>query len=180
MCYVQFEVESKLNREATVRELSFGWSDHLWFLNNRGVDINEIVGFYVPVGHGCVEKVTCTWKKEKLCYKMTPTKFQDMLTEIRAVYTTQSGYQLESTHRIMTLPLIPAYVRNTWGLDAYKLTLGGSIVIMCPTLTQRELGILHYYGNSRSNLAYCSFPIGELTNDTILQVSCIPKAPEQK
>ena len=33
--YVQFEVESKLNREATVRKLSFGWSDQLRFLNNR-------------------------------------------------------------------------------------------------------------------------------------------------
>ena len=122
-----------------------------------------------------------SWKEgKKLCYKMTPTKlkWQDML---RAVYTTQSGNQLESTHIIMTLPLIPAYVRNTWGLDAYQLTLGGSIVIMCPSLKQRELGMLQYYSNlyhSHSNLAYCSFPIGELTNDTIPQVSCIPKAPE--
>ena len=139
--YVQFEVASKLNREATVRELWFGWSDQLRFLNNRGVDINEIVGFYVPVGHGYVE-VTCTWKNEKLCYGMTPTKFQDMLTEIRAVYTTQSGYQLESTHRIMTLPLIPAYVHNTWGLDAYKLTLGGSIDIMCPTKRTGNVALL--------------------------------------
>ena len=107
--YVQFEVESNHNREATVRKLSFGLSDQLRFLNNRGVDINEIVGFYVPVGRGYVEKVTCTWENESLCYTMIPTKLkrQEVLTEIRAVYTTQSGYQLEST-RYPSNPLQPS------------------------------------------------------------------------
>ena len=46
----------------------------------------------------------------------------------------------------------PAYVHKTWGSDAYQLTSGGSIVIMCPNeravykcpLKRREVIALEY------------------------------------
>ena len=176
--FVQFEVESNYDRQATIRKLSFGLSDQLRFLNNRGVDITTIVGFYVPIGYGYVERVTYTWMNERLRYKMTPMllKQQNVWTEIEAVYLRQSVYQLEATHRNLTLPLSPAYVRNTWGSDAYQMTSGGSIVIMCPSegavykypLRSREIYILLMFYELRINIAHCSLPIGKLTKEDYL------------
>ena len=49
-----------------------------------------------------------------MCYMMIPPKLkrQDVLTEIRAVYTTQSGYQLESS-RYPSNPLQPSPIYLT-------------------------------------------------------------------
>ena len=134
LVYVQFEIESNCDRNATVRKLAFGLTDQLRFLNNRGVDICVLAGFYVPVRLGYVEKVICTWENENFCYVITatPLKQEEVLPEIKAVYTTQAGYQLDSIHRELTLPLSPAYVASIWGSTAYQVPSGGSIVIMSP------------------------------------------------
>ena len=169
LVYVQFEIESTCDRNATVRKLAFGLTDQLRFLNNRGVDICVVAGFYVPVGLGYVEKVSCTWENETFSHVITatPLKQEEVLPAIKAVYTTQAGYQLASRHRELTLPLSPAYVASIWGSTAYQVPSGGSIVIMSPRekvvykypLKRRETQTLQNLHATRLALQQCSFPM---------------------
>lgn len=174
LVYVQFEIESNRDRDATVRKLAFGLTDQLRFLNNRGVDICDVAGFYVPVGPGYVEKVTCTWENEKFCYAIsaTPLRQMEVLSEIKDVYTTQAGYQLDAIHRKLTLPLTPAYVRSIWGPTAYQVPSGGSIVIIHENLVykyplkRRETATLRGLHKSGLALLNCSLPISETSFPT--------------
>ena len=174
--FVQLEVQSAHQRDASVRKLSFGLIDQLRYLKNRGVDSNEVAGFYVPVVKGYVEKITCVWEDANLCYVISAQllRQQEVFTTIRDVYVTQSACQLGQTISNFTLPLSQAFVHETWGDSAYQLS---SIVIIEPRkkevfknpLNWREKGRLDFFLKGSFNnlsLTHASFPTGVVTITT--------------
>ncbi len=128
-------MESSQDKAATIRKLSFGLADQLRFLKNRGLDVNKISGFYVPVTSGFVEMVECKWSDEDLTFSITsiPLKKEEVLTKIKDVY------QIQVLHRPSVVgftnfkvPLTP-FVRAKWDRDAYQWNDGDSIVIIYPS-----------------------------------------------
>lgn len=131
---VQFEVESGHNRDATVRKLSYGLVDQLRYLKNRRVQVNEIIGFYVPIGKGYVEKVACNWDDAELVYiiKSTKLEFNSVEDEINSVYARQSALDPRDDSTNFLLPLTPSYIRSQWDVNAYQQESGASVVIVSP------------------------------------------------
>ena len=60
---VLFEVESNHDYDGTIRKLTCALIHHLIYFRNRNVNTLEMVGFYIPVGEGYIEAVTCTWSR---------------------------------------------------------------------------------------------------------------------
>lgn len=170
---VQFEVESDSDRNATVIKLGYGLIDQHRYLMNRGVVFNNIIGFYIPVQPDQhVEKVTCTWSDDSLCYKIDALKLprEEVLSNIKTVNNSQSVYQLQQQSRSLKLPLNLSFISSKWGSDAYQAKSGASVVIVCPTdravyknsLSRREASrlqeLLDDSPNLTANLTCCAIP----------------------
>lgn len=178
--YVQFEVESDRNRDATIRKLTYGLVDQLRFLKNRGVSTNQISGFYIPVTSGYVEVIKCVWEDKLLKFDISsrPLQKEEVLPKIKDVYHTQLLYKPCGSRTDFKVPLTPSFVEETWGRNAFQWKSGESIVIFSPSddsvykhpLNPDESGRLHYLQQSRESLAalqHSSIPVNFIWKDMI-------------
>ena len=167
---MQFEVESSHDRAATVRKLSYGLVDQLRFLKNRCVDTNSVVGFFVPVQEGYVEKVQCEWSDKDLEYTIATIQLsrEQVEVEVCTTYETQSTWcqQLSLEHDSFIVPLTPSYIKRTWNEHAYQLKSGASIVILSPdenSVFKKPLGSCEFQRllllrESNLQLQHCVLP----------------------
>lgn len=95
----------------------------------------DIIGFYIPVGQGHVEKVNCTWSDHEVYYYIETKRLpkEAVLEEIKSAHTWQLEKFKQSIHtrsKMLTLPLTEEYVLEYFGEGARQMQTGASIVIL--------------------------------------------------
>lgn len=180
--YVQFEVESNRDRDATIKKLTYGLVDQLRYLKNIGVSTNQISGFYIPVTSRYVEVIECMWADELLKFEISshPLQKEEVLPKIKEVYRTLLLYEPDGSCTDFKVSLTTSFVEETWGRDAFQWKSGESIVIFSPSdnsvykhpLNADEYNMqLHYLQQlnrqSFATLQHSSLPVNVILKDSI-------------
>ena len=132
--FLQFEVISDNNREATIWKLAFGLSLHLHHLRNSDIHVNKIVGFCVPVNRGYFEKVECEWSDEDLKHLIEVTKLHkdEVLSSVKTAFTRQCYPDIVKKGLALCFPLVlsPSFIHHSFASDGFQHPSGQSFVIM--------------------------------------------------
>lgn len=133
---VLFEVQSNKNREETIIKLSCALMHQLIYLRNRGVSILEVVGFYIPVVEGFVEKLTCSWSDVVIQFRSAAQKLNssDIWSTIEEVYEKQSHYKPSFDSSEFTIPMSLEYIQSNFGEKAFQMQSTASVVICDPEI----------------------------------------------
>ena len=177
---VQVEVISDNNRDKTIRKLAYGLIDQLRWQKNRDKLISFCTGFYFPLegDNEYVIELKCCWDDYQ--FKYIATKMYIDINYVVRRFRSVMQAEKAKVHHIsgledacLTLPLSPSYIRHTFGIDAFQVCSGQSVVVInphekkvykCPLMLDAKNALDVMHGQVAQNVV---FPIGrEMKQET--------------
>ncbi len=128
---VLIEVESSSNVESTVAKLSIGLMSQLLYLRRRGMFIDEVKGFFMPVNEGYAEEVTGTFVDENIrfVFDRKALKRDEVEDSIVQAWRNQKNLVPLLSNSFLCLPINPQSIQRYFGENAVQVRSGLSIVI---------------------------------------------------
>ncbi len=128
---VLIEVESSSNVESTVAKLSIGLMSQLLYLRRRGMFIDKVKGFFMPVNEGYAEEVTGTFVDENIrfVFDRKALKRDEVEDSIVQAWRNQKNLVPLLSNSFLCLPINPQSIQRCFGENAVQVRSGLSIVI---------------------------------------------------
>ncbi len=128
---VLIEVESSSNVESTVAKLSIGLMSQLLYLRRRGMFIDKVKGFFMPVNEGYAEEVTGTFVDENIrfVFNRKALKRDEVEDSIVQAWRNQKNLVPLLSNSFLCLPINPQSIQRCFGENAVQVRSGLSIVI---------------------------------------------------
>ncbi len=180
---VLIEVESSSNVESTVAKLSIGLMSQLLYLRRRGMFIDKVKGFFMPVNEGYAEEVTGTFVDEDIQFVFTriALKRDEVEDSIVQAWRNQKNLVPLLSNSFLSLPINPQSIQRCFGKNAVQVRSGLSIVIhdsekklyfkYSLESNSQELSLV-VQGNNGNRPALSVYPVGLFLafNQTFFQI----------
>ncbi len=127
---VLIEVESSSNVESTVAKLSIGLMSQLLYLRRRGMFIDKVKGFFMPVNEGYAEEVTGTFVDEDIQFEFKRKALKrDEVEDIVQAWRNQKNLVPLLSNSFLCFPINLQSIQRCFGENAVQVRSGLSIVI---------------------------------------------------